>query len=242
VTRHPSELLWTKLLDGALGPVDRLRLSWHLRSCEACRRERDAMLAERAAFQAAPARASDLQAIASRVPREVAQPARSGTWVGFAAGLAASATVLALVLARPAPGPSDGDLTAKGGEEFSIVVKRGEAVSPLGARCRAGDALRARLRSTHRHVLVLGVDPAGTISALHPFAGAASAALDPAGELTPGSWVLDDAAGVERFVAIFSDTPVSLERARAAIALAGAEPVHLPGAVVLERSCTKEAP
>ncbi|MGC4119640.1 MAG: zf-HC2 domain-containing protein [Myxococcales bacterium] len=241
MTRHPSELVWTKLLDGALGPVDRLRLGLHLRRCDACRRERDAMLAERAAFDSSPERAADLQAIAGRVPRGVsAQPARSRTFAGLVAGLAAAAALVVLVVARPGPQPPEDDLTAKGGDEFSLVVKRGETVSLLGPRCRAGDALRARLRSAHRHVLVLGIDPAGAVSALHPYSGTSSTSLDPADELTPGSWVLDSAAGVERFVAVFSDSAVSFEQAREALVRSGEAPLTLPGAVVLERSCTKD--
>jgi hypothetical protein len=239
--RHPSELVWSRMLDGALAPHERLWLSLHLRRCEVCRRACADMQAERAIFQSAPERATEVQQLVGQLPRGPSvPPARPHRWVGYAAGAMAVAAS-AVVLLVQWPTVEDG-LRAKGGDSFGLVVKHADTVTPLGARCWPGDSLRAQLGSSHGYVLLVGIDPQGHVSALHPFGGTESTPLSEAQEFTPGSWVLDDAVGRERFVAVFSNARVTLEQVRAAVGRAGAATPQLEGAVSLERSCAKEAP
>jgi len=80
MSRHPSDLVWSRYLDGALGPLDRARLHLHVRRCERCRDERAALAAQREAFLRSPDRSSEIQAIAARAPRDASSRSVERGW------------------------------------------------------------------------------------------------------------------------------------------------------------------
>lgn len=237
---HPSELTWTRMLDGALSPFQRLRLALHLRGCEKCRAQRQGLLSEQAAFQTAPERAGEMARLVSRFGGRASPPRFLGSLAWAAAGLAAAGAAVLLVWSRGDAG--DDELRPKGAALFEVISNRGSEVAPLRQRCRPGDALRARIRTDHAYVLIVGIDPEAKVTALYPMGGERSAEASGGEVLTPGSWVLDAAPGQERFVALFSDRSLPLEEVRRAIEAAPAEAVVVPGARSVERSCFKEAP
>ena len=123
-----------------------------------------------------------------------------------------------------------------------FFVQRGDEVAPgvSGDPYREGDALRFAVSSdAPRHFLLVGVEESGQVSAYHPFDGDRSTPLEPGVDVAlPGSLVLDDSAGAEAFVGLFTDEALEMDRVRAAVSDALAvhgeldsalESVDLPG-------------
>jgi hypothetical protein len=228
MTSHPSSFLWYQFAADDLGAAQRVCLWWHVRRCDACARERQQILVERRAYRP-PAE------WASRplrpTPRLRARP--------MAVAVAFAGAVAAGLLLMPTP-PSTEALRAKGGDTFALFVRRGEESAPLGGVCHSGDMLRARYGTDLPYVLVVGLDGAGQAQVLLSEAGQRSARAAEAPALTPGSWILDGEAGVERFVALFSPEP--LEAAAVVTALRAGQPVPGRGVRVREQRCHKVVP
>ncbi len=126
-------------------------------------------------------------------------------WSLAAGGLACAAAAL-LFFARRDPEAPAPTVRAKGGDVALVAFARrggatfaiadGEALSP-------GDRLAfAYSAPGPRHVLLLGIDDAGTISRYHPAEGAAAPVAGGRGQLPVGLH-LDARPGEERLVAVF---------------------------------------
>jgi hypothetical protein len=204
--KHYAELTWFGFHARDLTLPQWLAFRWHALRCAQCGARLDRELAERRAFE-------------GRAPRR---------WWLALIPLVVAASLLVVLNAPPVE-----DLTAKGGSRFELWVG---GMKALGTHCAAGDALQARAESKRKYLLVLEVDPSGNARVLYPLDGTQSAALA-GGPLTlPQSWTLDAAPGRERFVAFFSDAPVSaVDASRAA---RDVRPV-LDGADAIVRECVK---
>ena len=234
MSAHPSDLTWSRHLGGSLGVLERWHLRRHLRGCESCRKQQQELLAERAAFDAAPERAADLAWLTSGLPRvAAARPARRP--LDWAVGLAtatAAATVVFMV-ARPV---ATDDLTPKGPSSFALYLKRGDSVVPFQKHCQPGDRVRGKIQSEKPFVLIVEVDASRKPHVLHPFNGKISAANQRGPWETPGSWIIDATPGEERFIAVFSDQPQDI----AAIGPSLASGSDVPGAEVIAHHCSVE--
>jgi hypothetical protein len=208
--KHISAMTWFRLESEALGPGDWLGLRLHLLRCPACRQVRAQRL-------------------------RLAGPAERGwskvAWLSLTG--AAAATIALLVGVTWQRQPVD-ELSPKGGSAFTLL-EADAGGAPLGETCRPGEVLQGEVRSTRRYVLVLSLSGDGASQVLYPAGGARSVELPKGRAAMPNSWVLDAAPGLERFVAVFSDEPLDLPTARAAL------DAGRPGAgvEVLERHCLK---
>ncbi len=149
--------------------------------------------------------------------------------------LATAAAALFVVWALPA----GDELRAKGSSAFEIYSTSPEGPVLLGQRCRPGDSLQAEYRSDRPYLLVVGVDPDDRARTLLPLDGATSMRITAGNQLAPSSWVLDEQPGRERFVAFFSDAPISAAVAHRT-AMAG-QP-SLASTTVVVRECVKGTP
>lgn len=231
---HPSDLMWTQMVDQALTIPQRVRLKFHLRRCERCRLQAQALIQERETFTADPL---TLRAIAARVAhQEAPSPQLWPWWTRIGLGAAASAAIAILVVTVSST--RDDTFSLKGGDSLELVLKRGHEVMPLGERCLPGDAIRARVRSTRRYVLLISLDATGKVSLLFPSAGQASEPVPAENEFIPGSWELDEVPGRERIIAVFSDAPLEFSSVSEALG----KSVAIEGAAIVERSCVKASP
>ena len=207
--KHPSSLTWFRLASSDLSLGSYLQLRVHLLRCAACR---DRLEREQAAL-------AEAERLLPPSPAPAPAPRRWPWTVGAAVALA-----LLLVVVTEQPGRERDDLRAKGSSRFDLLVSGERA---LGSTCRAGEVLQGMVESERAYVLVLGIDPRGEARVLYPPGGTRSAPLAPGPLLLPQSWTLDEAEGVERFVALFSARPLM------ASAPGG------PGVERVERSCRK---
>lgn len=225
---HPSPLTWFRFHAGELGLFAWLPFCSHRLRCAECRARCQREVAERLAFEGAGPVTRPSYAFRLAMPI-----------------LAVAACVLVWQLW---PRRSDEQLALndgpdgfrpKGANVFDLFVVRGEEQAPLGPRCREGDAVQALYASSRSaQIMVIGVDPHDTARVLFPIDGATSQAITPGPSLVPNSWVLDGEPGRERFVAFFSDAPLSAEDARRA---ALSDQPQLAGANVVVRACVKVA-
>lgn len=234
VAVHPSALAWARRLSGERGGLAGWRFRRHLARCDACRAKEAELVRERAAFDGSPRRGDDLSRL--RRAAEAGRAAEGIRWRPLVALLAAAGASAALLFAfLPAGRP---ELSAKGRSHFAVFVDRPEGAVPLPFRCRPGDRLMARYRTTRPYLLLLERDGQERVQVLFPQDGATSARL-PAGEgTTPVSWVLDAVPGRECFAAFFSDAPVDAATARRALLDPPGAPTTA-GAEVLLRCCDK---
>lgn len=226
---HPSPLTWFRFHAGELGVFAWMSFGAHRLRCAECRTRCQREVAERVAFEGAEPVARPHYAFRLALPI-LAVAACLLVWQLFARH--AANEQLALNMEPEGFRP-------KGASAFDLFVVRGEEEALLGPRCREGDALQARVASSRPgQIIVVGVDPHGTARVLFPLDGATSQAITPGPSLVPNSWVLDAEPGRERFVAFFSDAPLSAEDARRA---ALRDQPQLTGATVVVRSCVKVA-
>lgn len=227
---HPDALAWARLLGRDLGPLAAWRLRRHLAGCAACQARHATLLEGRADFEGAPARAEQLRRLEARATAPAA-PAR-GRGLVLAGALAAALAVGASLAVVGARDREAAPLEPKGGDQFTVYVLGPLGPAPLGPACAEGDRLTARFRTGHRHLLVLEHDGAGEVQELLRSADATAAP-----RLQP-SWVLDARPGEECFAAFFSDAPLELATATAALKASPASPA-VPGASVQVRCCLK---
>jgi hypothetical protein len=138
-------------------------------------------------------------------------PAPRRRWVWFA-GLApvAAAAAVIFLLVRPS-GPPEGYVGEKGGMGLMAYVG-----APGGAKMlhdgQAIDPTSALRFSVAPHgncnLWVVSVDETGQISRIYPTAGDGGAPVSKQGAL-PGGAMLDGRAGLERFYAVCSPTPLA---------------------------------
>ncbi len=239
---HLDELNLARLLAGDGGWWARRRAR-HLDRCPSCRARLAEARAARATYEADPARAAETRALiraasSIRAPKPARWP-----WL-LVPTLAAAGALLALspIAHPPDAGEAPGGLRAKGADVFAMYLARGDESGPLPDRCAPGDRLRARLEGPGRWVYVIGVDPTGAVTPLLPDDGDDSLALGDDPLWSPGSWILDAAPGTERFIAAFSDGPLSLADVVDAVEAQAADPLTpVPGLSLVEHRCTKPA-
>jgi hypothetical protein len=192
----------------------------HLAACASCRARAETLRESRDHFTA--------RVLPRTLPALRARTRAPGwwrrTWLVAPALAAAAALVLMLRVGdRP---PPDDDLRAKGGPSLQIVARRGDQTFRVvdGATLAAGDAVRFVVAAPRDgHLMIASIDGRGVASLYHPAGGDRSAPL-PAGARVelPGSIVLDDAPGPERFVALWSAASLPAAPVLAALTAIGA--------------------
>lgn len=195
-------------------------------------------------------------AVAPSGPSEAVPTARSRTlgrrarsrrfeWVGGLA-LAAAAVLLAVFFwpgAKPTPLDEPGPRTRIKGKPFiGFHIKRGEGSVPGrdGQTLHPGDNIRFVYHSLRpAHLALIGVDRARQVSVYVPYGGARSLPIVAAKERgLPGSIVLDETLGTERYFGVFCPEPFELAPLRAALARSAASGRPELGHSVLPRGCT----
>jgi hypothetical protein len=247
-----SDLALERLLvDEPQPPTARAAARAHLASCERCSQRSDALAA-------APAQSPDPEWWARPEPRgarrgvDLRWRVRARLGAG-ALTLAAAAALVFTLRAKPVTstaktGTAIDDAQIKGdGFLLELVARRADGrVEPVfeGSVLHPNDAVRFVVTAPEAGQLtVVGVDSAGQVSIYYP------AATTPKGGplALPGSVVLDDALGTERFVALLcrAALDVALDEAtlkRAALSGAGAMARSLPGSCRQTSLTIKKAP
>jgi hypothetical protein len=230
------------LLGEVAVPAERAAIEQHLASCPACR-------SRRWELAAAPAQVPDPafwgQAVSGPVARARSRSRR------LAGGLAAAAALAAgLVLAWP-PRPAEragttGERAKGGGLVLEVVARRADgrvfAVFD-GTALRPGDAVRFVLTApVAGHAAVLGLDGAGHVSLYAPATSEGTLPVAAGKGALPGSIVIDDSPGDERFIALLCEAMPAREALKAAGERALAEARGVPGrAGRLDLPCVQDA-
>ena len=195
----------------------------HLDGCEKCRSLLTEMTANAAEYSAREAvHLEQLTARLTEQPTASDADIRERPWmrrVAVFSGLAAAAAAIVVFafVFEFGPDAPDGDpsIAFKGSTALEVTAARdGETFAVKdGTHLRAGDAVRFTLTADRPgYVTVFSVDGKGMVSPFYPAAAlsvdAAPLEMPSAGkQVLPGSIILDDAPGPERFVALFSDRP-----------------------------------
>jgi hypothetical protein len=239
-----SDFALERILVGErMPPAEQAASAQHLSACAACRSRREELAA-------VEAQAPDPNFWRRAEGGAFARPAWSRRLVGGLAGAAALATVL-LLSVRPHRADQASsiaaDVRAKGdGLALEVVARRADGrLVPVydGTALRPGDALRFLLNApVAGQAAVLGLDGAGHVSVYAPAAPVGTLAVAAGPTTLPGSIVLDDAPGEERFVALLCEaqpTRAALDAAgRRALAAGGGVPGRVPR---LDLPCRQDA-
>jgi hypothetical protein len=136
-------------------------------------------------------------------------------------------------MAPPVSGRASSVLSEEVAIELFVREPAGAAQIADGHALRDGDQVRFSYHSGDlTYVYVFSVDDSGVVDPFYPEDGRESIAIVPGkGVPLPGSVVLDDYVGYERFFAVFSAEPISGERIREAAAAAAREVRSLGGDV-----------
>ena len=199
----------------------------HLAGCDACRSRLAELRADADSFAG-----SVWIAGAARRATRAAGASRWRWWAAIAVPAVAAAAV-AIWIALPRDDAGAPGVRTKGSVALDVVVKRGDGtIERLGpaARVAPGEAVRF-LVSTDRagYLAILGLDAAGVVSAYLPDPGAPTPAIGAGREQAqPGSIILDETAGAERFVALVCPRAMEVDAlvaaARRALVAAGNDP------------------
>lgn len=203
-----SDAQLARHLAGELKGSEAEDFAQHLAGCADCAATLDD-LADTASVWSAPA------------PRVLPFPRRVRLFV--APALALAAMLCAFVASRLAPAPDLQRLTPKGAPSWSLelAVERGgqQFLAPSGARLQKGDQL-GFFYSADRdgYLTVLYADAKSAPVRIFPARGDASAKVS-AGQKLPLSdgALLDDGAGCEWAIGVFTPAPLSGEKARALV-------------------------
>ncbi|MCB9654412.1 MAG: hypothetical protein H6729_09825 [Deltaproteobacteria bacterium] len=236
--KQPSDLFWSRYLAGEVTRLERWRFERALRRSAELRRTLETMEKQKDQFDSAPERLDQmerLRRLQTSAARDSVSPRSPWRFAPLAMASATGLVVAISLLGEP-------DFRAKGDlAVLEVFVTEGEASRPLGASCRAGDRLQGRIVTTRPHVLLLEQDGRGIIRILEAIDGVDSNPKVPADRPTRRAWMLDDTPGVERFVALFSEAPIS--EAKAENLLRGLEELPADRSIVMrEVRCRKIAP
>ncbi len=218
------------------------------KATDADRARREELAAEHAAFLGTVDVDAEVRAIGKRMTRmenaeAEAKPAQSWwRWIFTGGALAAAAAALIIFVGRRDPeAPTDDDIGIKG-DSITLVV---HAASESGSRTLAsGDTIDPGTRIRFEvgaprsgFVTVIGFDARGATTVYYPYGGAQAAAYDPkTGGLLPGAIAVDATPGAEKYFAVFSEQPFSVESVAAGVQGKGAFPQGISHAqVVLEK-------
>jgi hypothetical protein len=199
---HLSMLALDAFAINAVSSDARAQAEAHLASCATCRAQ--ATAAQRMRAELPPyLRVRALEAVRRK---------RTGLSRIFLLAPLALA-VLVIVLRLRGGAPAGDDLAVKGGPVLQLYALRDRQVFEVidGTMLAAGDEIRfAVTPAGATHVLVASIDGSGHVTIYVPYDGTHSAEIEPEGRSElPGSIVLDDAAGPERVVAVFSMAPIA---------------------------------
>ena len=239
-----SDFALERVLVGELiAPGERATIDQHLSSCATCRARRDEL-------DAAPVQVLDPADGRQGAGVPSVRPARSRRLLGGLVGATALAAVVVLALRPRAPldagAIADGTRTKGDGLVLEVVARHADGrLERVFDRTvlRPGDAVRFQLTAPiPGHAAVLGLDATGRVSLYAPAASGAGLAVAAGTSTLPGSVVLDDAPGEERFVALLCEAmpaPAALDAAgRRALATAGGVPGR---ALRLDLPCRQDA-
>ena len=215
------------------------------KATDADRARREELKAEHTAFLGTVDVDAEVRAIGKKMAKlePEARPAASWwRWIFTGGALAAAAAALIIFVGRRDPrGTTDDDIGIKG-DSITLVV---HAASDSGSRTLAsGDTIAPGTRIRFEvgapktgYITVIGFDARGATTVYYPYGGAEAAAFDPrAGGLLPGAIAVDAAPGAEKYFAMFSEQPFSVESVAAGIQGKGAFPQGITHAeVVLEK-------
>jgi hypothetical protein len=204
----------------------------HLSGCSSCagrlralEREPDILPASK--VRSAPPVGSEI------LPSDVPPRKRSQRVVAGLTGLAALAAAgLVLVVTGSLSKSLEPTLRAKGELQLELVVRRTdgrtETVLPADSLA-AGDSVRFLVSSAEPgFAFVIGLDAAGAVSAYFPPVGVPSPLPAGRSQALPGSVILDETLGAERFLLLYCNEAthidVVLAAGRRALASAGGDP------------------
>jgi hypothetical protein len=214
------------------------------KATDADRARREELKSEHAAFLGTIDVDAEVRAIGKKMEKlePEAKPAASWwRWIFTGGALAAAAAAVILLVGRRED-PTDGDdIGLKGGEITLVVHAAGDAGSRTlasGDTIAPGTRIRFEVGSLKRgYVTVIGFDARGATTVYYPYGGAEAAVYDPkTGGLLPGAIAVDATPGAEKYFAVFSEQPFSVESVAAGVQGKGAFPQGVSHAeVVLEK-------
>ena len=207
-----SDLALDRWLAGDLTHSEGERLQAHLHGCASCTHRLRVIKTE-----------------PEILPPRAAVPRPRGRRATLAAlGAAAAGVVLIAALVRD-PGSA---LRAKGGLQLDVIVRRRDGrAEPVfaGDALSAGDAVGFVISTPEPgYAFVVGLDAAGAVSPYFPTVGVPRPLPAGHGQALPGSVILDDTPGAERFLLLHcnaaTNVDVVVEAGRRALAAAGGDP------------------
>lgn len=213
------------------------------KATDADRSRREELRAEHAAFLGTVDVDAEVRAIGKRMARlEPERTPRASWWRWIFAGgaLAAAAAAVLVFVGRDPEGTTD-DIGIKG-DSITLVV---HAAGDTGTRKLAsgdtivpGTRIRFEVAAPKRgYITVIGFDASGATTVYYPYGGAQAAIYDPqTGGLLPGAIAVDATPGAEKYFAVFSEQPFSIESVAGGVQGKGAFPQGISHAeVVLEK-------
>lgn len=214
------------------------------KATDADRSRREELKAEHAAFLGTVDVDAEVRAIGKKMAKlePEKKPAASWwRWIFTGGALAAAAAAALLIIGRRDPKPDNDDIGIKGGD-ITLVV---HAANDSGSRTLAnGDAIEPGTRIRFEvgapkrgYITVIGFDARGATTVYYPYGGAEAAVYDPkTGGLLPGAIAVDATPGAEKYFAVFSEQPFSVESVAAGVQGKAAFPKGISHAeVVLEK-------
>jgi hypothetical protein len=226
-TPHPSEDALERLEMGLLGPERARALREHLGGCPTCRTRAENLAAERKELESR----TDPGVFARKVLIRAEQraPARHDwrSWFKLGALLVPVAAAGLVLLLRPAPHPADDFYEGvKGSTHLQLFSPRGKVED--GAQVHPGEALRFVYSSPQAgYLLVAGLNERGELFPYYPLEGTESARVEAgSGVALPGSVVLDETLGQERFYLLVTERPLRVADLRDAVRAAGRFDLH----------------
>jgi hypothetical protein len=194
----------------------------HLAACPACKARLTELEADKQRFEqyVLPRTLAAVEARAS-APSFLERLGAGWKVLVPVTSLAVAATVALTVTSRTQT-EDEAYIGVKGGSALlEVVAQRGEqrqfAVKE-GTLLRPKDKIRFVVNpGAARFVLIASRDGRGNVTIYYPFDGQKSAELRPGRQELPGSIELDEVAGRERLLAVFSEAPLQAAEVRAAL-------------------------
>ncbi len=194
----------------------------HLSGCAVCKTRWNELEEDKARFEqfVLPRTLSGIEARAS--PSLSNWLRGSLPWLAPAMGLALASLVAVVVVPKLGAGEEDAYIGLKGIPQASMEVVASRAGQQFsvkeGTRLRAHDKIRFVVNpGSARFLLIASRDGKGEVTIYYPYQGSQSAPIAPGRQELPDSVELDEVAGREWLVAIFSDAPVPASQVRAAL-------------------------
>lgn len=236
MTEHPPRHQLEDFLADAARVSRASELRAHLAVCERCSERLRNMEGARAAFAREQSASDFARKVMAARPESRPGCARAGAFArkgmatrrtalrrGYAWATASGALALAAVAMLALPDSSDDAIRYRGTSvSLQAYVQHGTGVHAL----RDGEALPggtqlafAYALSEPQHLLLFGIDDAGTITRYFPDSSIAQPSALPAGakRQLPVGIELDARRGRERLIALFSTEPLDREAARGAL-------------------------